>query len=93
VPVLSRVLAQWRESNAVVQSEAAELERLEEFRDTLGLFGDESSSCRRVLSWSKIADTLGGSVGVVWLFFDIALDGVVGRHRERLRGGDAFVRE
>jgi hypothetical protein len=79
VSILSRILTQWRKGNAVVESETTELQRLEQLGDALGLFGDESSSCRWDLGRSEVADPLGGSVDVVGLFFDISLDCVVGR--------------
>jgi hypothetical protein len=80
VSIVGRVLAEWRERNAVVESQATELERFEEFRDALGLFGDESSACRRVLSGCEVWDARCRLVDIVWLLFDVCLDGVVGSH-------------
>jgi hypothetical protein len=80
VPIISRVLAEWRERDAVVESQATELERFEEFRDALGLFSDESSARRRVLSGCEVWDARCGLVDVVRLFFDVRLNGVVGSH-------------
>jgi hypothetical protein len=80
VPIVSRVLAERRERDAVVESQATELERLEEFRDALGIFSDESSSRGRVLSGCEVWDARCCLVDVMRLLFDVCLDGVVGSH-------------
>jgi hypothetical protein len=80
VSIVSRVLAEWRERDAVVESQATELERFEEFRDALGIFSDESSSRGRVLSGCEVWDARCRLVDVVRLLFDVCLDGVVGSH-------------
>jgi hypothetical protein len=78
--IISRILAQWRESDAVVESEATEFEWFEEFRNALGLLGNESSARGGILSRREVRDARRCLVDVVRLLFDVRLDGVVRRH-------------
>jgi hypothetical protein len=73
VAIVSRVLAQRRERDAVVESETTELERLEQLRDALGLFGDQSSTCWRVLSRGEVRDARRCFVDIVRLLLDVRL--------------------
>ena len=70
-------MAQWRESDAVVESETTKFERFEELGNTFGLLGDESSTGGWVLSRCEVWDARRRLVDVVWLLFDVRLDGVV----------------
>jgi len=83
--ILSAILTEWRESDAVVQGKTTEFERFEEFRDALGLLGDESSTGGRILSRREVWDARRCLVDVVRLLFDVRLDGVVRRHVVRCR--------
>jgi len=80
VAIVGAVLAQWRESDAVVESEATELEWFEQLGNALGVLGDERSTGWRILSRSKVWDAGRCLVDVVRLLFDVRLDGVVRRH-------------
>ena len=71
--VIGRVLAQRRESNAVVESETTDLEWFEQLGNTLGLLGDESSTGGRVLSRCEVWNARRGLVDVVRLLFDVRL--------------------
>lgn len=80
VAIIGRVLAKWRQGDAVVQGQAAELERLEELGHALGLVGDKSGARGRVLSRREVWNAWCGLIHVVRLLLDVGLDGVVGRH-------------
>ena len=71
--VISTVLAERRKSDAVVESEATELERLEQLGDGLGLLGDQSSTSGRTLSRSEVWDARRCLVDVVRLLFNVRL--------------------
>ena len=78
--IICRILTQRRERDAVVESETTELERLEQLRNALSFFCDESSARWRILSRREVWDARRCLVDVVRLLFDVRLDRMVRRH-------------
>lgn len=81
MPIVRRILAKRRQRDAVVQRETAEFQRFEELWYVLAsVLGDQSSARRRVLGGREVGNARSGFVDIVWLFFDVRFDGVVGGH-------------
>lgn len=81
MPIVRRILTQRRQCDTVMQRETAEFQRFEKLGHILaGVFGDESSARRRVLGGREVGNARSGFVDIVWLFFDVRFDGVVGGH-------------
>lgn len=85
VSIICAVLTERRESDAVVEGQATELEWFEQLGNALGLLGDESSTGGRILSRREVWDARRCLVDVMRLFFNVRLDSVVGRHVGRSR--------
>ena len=66
VTILRRVLAEWREEDAVLELDSTDLQRFEESRDRLAVgLRIDSGTRRRILRWCKVGHVRSRSVDVV----------------------------